>query len=116
MFAFYIQDILDRISFRGIAAVRFFNGVLNKHSVMGSGWVAGGGGRWLGWVAGGGFGWRGRLFCSASRVVRIAWIVAVVGGGRNEGHTGFRRCAAPEKIRTDRTAGNNSLLCLLILQ
>ena len=35
-------------------------------------------------------------------------VVAVVAGGRNEALTVFRRCAAPEKIRTVRTAGNNS--------
>ena len=34
--------------------------------------------------------------------------LAVVGGGRNEHHTVFRRCAAPEKIRIVRTEGSNS--------
>ena len=45
---------------------------------------------------------------SASCVLRIAWVVAVVAGGRNEEHTGFRRCAAPEKIRIVRSEGSNS--------
>jgi len=36
---------------------------------------------------------------------------ADVAGGRNEGHTVFRRCSAPEKIEIVRTEGNNSLLC-----
>ena len=35
-------------------------------------------------------------------------LVAVAAGGRNEEHTVFRRCAAPEKIRIDRTEGSNS--------
>ena len=35
------------------------------------------------------------------------WL-AVVAGGRNEEHTVFRRCAAPEIIRIDRTEGNSS--------
>jgi len=40
--------------------------------------------------------------------------IAVVGGGslgdrHHSVHTVFRRCAAPEKIGTVRTGGNNSL-------
>jgi len=42
------------------------------------------------------------------RLVRWLLMLAVVAGGRNEGHTGFRRCAAPEKKRGVRTEGNNS--------
>ena len=34
--------------------------------------------------------------------------VAVTAGGRDEEHTVFRRCAAPEKIRIVRTEGSNS--------
>ncbi len=41
-------------------------------------------------------------------VVGGCWVVAVVAGGRDEGHTVFRRCAAPEKIRIFRTEGSNS--------
>jgi len=35
-------------------------------------------------------------------------LVAVAAGGRNSAHPVFRRCTAPEKIRIDRTDGNNS--------
>ena len=35
-------------------------------------------------------------------------LLAVAAGGRNEGLTVFRRCAAPEKIRIVRTEGSNS--------
>jgi hypothetical protein len=35
-------------------------------------------------------------------------LAAVAAGGRNEEHTGFRRCAAPEKKRVVRTEGSNS--------
>jgi len=35
-------------------------------------------------------------------------LVAVGAGGRNSEHTVFRRGAAPEKIRTARTEGDNS--------
>ena len=33
-------------------------------------------------------------------------LVAVAAGGKHEEHTGFRRCAAPEKIRIGRTEGS----------
>ncbi len=35
-------------------------------------------------------------------------LVAVAAVGKHEEHTGFRRCAAPEKIRIVRTEGSNS--------
>jgi len=35
-------------------------------------------------------------------------LVAVAAGGRNEQHTVFRRCGAPEKKRAVRTVGSNS--------
>jgi len=35
-------------------------------------------------------------------------LVAVAAVGRNEQHTVFRRCTAPEKIRIVRTGGSNS--------
>ncbi|MHC4739396.1 MAG: hypothetical protein ACYS9Y_10885 [Planctomycetota bacterium] len=35
-------------------------------------------------------------------------VVAVGAGGQHEVLTVFRRCETPEKIRIDRSAGNNS--------
>ena len=39
---------------------------------------------------------------------RAGRLLASVAGGRNEGHTVFCRCAAPEKIRIDRTGGSSA--------
>lgn len=63
------------------------------------------------------------LQCGIARLIQYFYfdgkcgvgILAVDAGGRNEQHTVFRRCGAPEKIRIVRTEGNNSLLCFNFL-
>ena len=74
---------------------------------------------WLAWA------WLGEVAslvarrgeCGGGWRVSGSWqVVAFVAGGQHEVLTVFRRCAAPEKIKIDRTAGNNSSKCLLILQ